>query len=100
VWLLRLAKTGSGLKSVPSDEALDVALCYGWIDGQGKSDGEEYWLLKFTPRAKRSIWSKRNREKVLVLIECGEMQRAGLAEVERDGARIGQAIGISSRMIS
>jgi len=82
VWL-RLAKKASGLKSVSYDEALDVALCYGWIDGQGKSDGEEYWLQKFTPRGKRSIWSKRNREKVLALIESGEMQPAGLAEVER-----------------
>ena len=82
VWL-RLAKKASGLKSVSYDEALDVALCYGWIDGQGKSDGDEYWLNKFTPRGKRSIWSKRNREKVLALIESGEMQPPGLAEVER-----------------
>lgn len=82
VWL-RLAKKGSGLKSVSYDEALDVALCYGWIDGQGKSDGEEHWLQKFTPRGKRSIWSKRNREKALSLIESGQMTPAGLAEVER-----------------
>jgi uncharacterized protein YdeI (YjbR/CyaY-like superfamily) len=82
VWL-RLAKKASGLQSVSYEEALDVALCYGWIDGQGKSDGAEYWLNKFTPRGKRSIWSKRNREKVLALIERGEMQPAGLAEVER-----------------
>lgn len=80
---LRLAKKASGLKSVSYDEALDVALCYGWIDGQGKSDGEQYWLLKFTPRGKRSVWSKRNREKVLALIAAGDMKPAGLAEVER-----------------
>lgn len=82
VWL-RLAKKASGVKSVSRDEAVDVALCYGWIDGQGKSDGEEYWLLKFTPRGKRSIWAKRNREKVRSLIESGQMKAAGLAEVER-----------------
>jgi uncharacterized protein YdeI (YjbR/CyaY-like superfamily) len=81
VWL-RLAKKASGLRSVSYEEALAVALCYGWIDGQGKSDGEEHWLQKFTPRAKRSIWSKRNREKALALIESGEMQPPGLAEVE------------------
>lgn len=82
VWL-RLAKKASGLKSVSYDQAVEVALCYGWIDGQGKSEGEEYWLQKFTPRGKRSIWSKRNREKVLALIESDEIQPAGLAEVER-----------------
>lgn len=82
VWL-RLAKKASGLKSVSYDEALAVALCYGWIDGQAKSEGEIHWLQKFTPRSKRSIWSKRNREKVLTLIESGEMQPAGLSEIER-----------------
>ena len=82
VWL-RMAKKGSGLQSLTHDEALDVALCYGWIDGLAKSDGEEHWLQKFTPRRKRSIWSKRNREKVRALIERGEMRAAGLAEIER-----------------
>jgi uncharacterized protein YdeI (YjbR/CyaY-like superfamily) len=82
VWV-RLAKKGSGLKSVTRDDALDLALCYGWIDGQGRSDGEQYWLQKFTPRTKRSIWSKRNREKVQALIAGGEMQLSGHAEIER-----------------
>jgi len=81
--LLRFAKKASGVKSITYDQALDVALRYGWIDGQSKSDGAEYWLQKFTPRGKRSIWSKRNREKALALIESGQMRRAGLAEVER-----------------
>ena len=81
--LLRFAKKSSGVKSITYDQALDVALRYGWIDGQSKSDGAEYWLQKFTPRGKRSIWSKRNREKALALIESGQMRRAGLAEVER-----------------
>jgi uncharacterized protein YdeI (YjbR/CyaY-like superfamily) len=82
VWL-RLAKKTSGLKSVSHDEAVEVALCYGWIDGQARSGGEEYWLQKFTPRGKRSIWSKRNRVKAVVLIRSGRMRPAGLAEVER-----------------
>jgi uncharacterized protein YdeI (YjbR/CyaY-like superfamily) len=83
VWL-RLAKKDSGLESVSRNEALDVALCYGWIDGQVKKDGDERtWLQKFTPRRSRSIWSKINREKVSALIESGEMQPAGHAEVER-----------------
>ena len=82
VWL-RLAKKGSGQKSVTRDEALDAALCYGWIDGQAKSEGDATWLQKFTPRGKRSIWSKINREKVQALIESGEMNNAGLAEIDR-----------------
>ena len=80
---LRLAKKASGLESVSYNEAVDVALCYGWIDGQANSAGEKCWLQKFTPRGKRSIWSKRNREKALALIAKGEMQPAGLAEIER-----------------
>jgi uncharacterized protein YdeI (YjbR/CyaY-like superfamily) len=82
VWL-RLSKKGSGVRSVSRDEALDSALCYGWIDGQSRSEGDATWLQKFTPRGKRSIWSKINREKVQVLIEAGEMRPAGLAEIER-----------------
>ena len=82
VWL-RLGKKGSDLKSITRDEALDSALCYGWIDGQAKSEGEATWLQKFTPRTKRSIWSKINREKVQALIESGEMRPAGVAEIER-----------------
>jgi uncharacterized protein YdeI (YjbR/CyaY-like superfamily) len=82
VWI-RFAKKASGTKSLTYIEALDVALCYGWIDGQSKSDGAMYYLQKFTPRGKRSIWSKRNREKVQALIASGKMRRAGLAEVER-----------------
>jgi uncharacterized protein YdeI (YjbR/CyaY-like superfamily) len=80
---LQFKKKGSSGSSVTYSEAVEVALCYGWIDGQGRSGGEEHWLVKFTPRSKRSIWSKRNREKVLALIASGEMQPPGLAEVER-----------------
>ena len=82
VWL-RIAKKASGIESVSHDEAVEVALCYGWIDGQANSAGEKHWLQKFTPRGKRSIWSKRNREKVVALIAKGKMQPAGFAEIER-----------------
>jgi uncharacterized protein YdeI (YjbR/CyaY-like superfamily) len=82
VWL-RMAKKASGLKSVTHSEALEVALCYGWIDGQAKSGDENTWVQKFTPRGKTSIWSKINCAKALALIEAGKMKPAGLAEIER-----------------
>ncbi|MBS1787911.1 MAG: YdeI/OmpD-associated family protein [Acidobacteria bacterium] len=87
LWL-RLAKKASELTSVSYAEALDVALCYGWIDGQKKSYDEESWLQKFTPRGAKSIWSKINREKAESLIETGKMSPAGLRAIEsakRDG---------------
>jgi uncharacterized protein YdeI (YjbR/CyaY-like superfamily) len=65
-------------------QALDVALCYGWIDGQkGKHDDDAHWLQRFSPRTARSRWSKVNREKVAVLIEQGRMEAPGLAEIDR-----------------
>lgn len=82
VWM-KIAKKDAPESSVQYPEALEAALCFGWIDGQKKSIDEQYWLQKFTPRAKRSIWSKINREKVAALAEKGLMQPAGLAEVER-----------------
>ena len=82
LWL-RIAKAASNVKSVSYAEALDVALCYGWIDGQKKTFDEATWLQKFTPRGKRSIWSKINREKVQRLMEGGRMQPPGLGAVER-----------------
>jgi len=82
VWL-RHAKKASNIPSVTYHEALDVALCYGWIDGQKKSYDETTWLQKWTPRGKKSIWSKINREKANALIVQGQMQPAGLGEVER-----------------
>ncbi|MFN8541788.1 MAG: YdeI/OmpD-associated family protein [Thermomicrobiales bacterium] len=87
VWIM-VAKKASGIASVTHDEALDVALCYGWIDGQGKTFDDTYYLQKFTPRRPKSLWSKRNIEKVTALTAAGKMQPAGLAEVEaakRDG---------------
>jgi uncharacterized protein YdeI (YjbR/CyaY-like superfamily) len=81
VWL-KLAKKGTGIASVTRDEALEVALCYGWIDGQGSSIDESYWLQRFTPRTARSKWSQKNRTAVMKLIESGAMQPAGLAAIE------------------
>jgi len=79
---LRLFKKTSGKKSVTRDEALDEALCFGWIDGQADRYDDESWLQKFTPRRPRSMWSKRNRENVARLIKEGRMTPAGLKEVE------------------
>jgi len=81
LWL-KIAKKGSATPTVSYAEAIDGALCYGWIDGQkGKLD-DEYWLQRFTPRKPRSRWSKINREKAERLIAEGRMQPAGLREVE------------------
>lgn len=82
IWM-KLAKKDSGTPSITYAEAIEVALCYGWIDGQKQSHSAEAWLQKFTPRGRRSIWSKINREKALALLESGRMQPAGLAEIER-----------------
>ena len=82
LWL-RIGKVRSNVKTVSYAEALDVALCYGWIDGQKKTFDDATWLQKFTPRGKRSIWSKINREKVEHLIESGRVQAAGLEAVQR-----------------
>jgi uncharacterized protein YdeI (YjbR/CyaY-like superfamily) len=82
VWL-KIAKKASGIKSVNHAEALEVAICHGWIDGQRRSLDERFFLQKFTPRGPRSTWSRVNREKALDLIARGRMQPAGLKEVER-----------------
>lgn len=82
VWL-QLAKKAAGVQSVSYDEAIEVALCFGWIDGQKQTHDEQYWLQKFTPRSGKSAWSKINKAKALALIEAGKMEPAGLLEVER-----------------
>ena len=82
VWL-RIAKKDSGIASVDHPAALEEALCWGWIDGQRKSQDEQYFLQRFTPRTKRSTWSQINRDKVMKLIDEGRMQPAGHAEIER-----------------
>jgi uncharacterized protein YdeI (YjbR/CyaY-like superfamily) len=81
LWL-RLAKKDSPLRSAPYKEALEVALCYGWIDGQKRPENEQAWLQRFVPRSSRSIWSKINRAKALALIASGEMKAAGLEAIE------------------
>ena len=82
VWI-EIAKKGSGVASVTQAEAVEVALCYGWIDGQARRVDDSFFVQKFTPRRKRSIWSKVNVEKAGALIASGRMQPAGLREVER-----------------
>ena len=87
LWL-KLAKKGSGRKSVTYDEAVETALCYGWIDGQKKPFDDAFWLQKFTRRGPKSIWAKRNREKAEKLIANGRMAAAGQNAVDaarRDG---------------
>lgn len=81
VWI-KIAKKASGIPSVTYVEAVDEALCYGWIDGLKRSYDENYFLQKFTPRRKRSVWSKVNIGKVEALIAAGRMQVQGLAEIE------------------
>ncbi len=80
---LRLGKKTSGFQSVTYAEALETALCYGWIDGQKKSYDESWWLQKFTQRGAKSIWSKINKAKAEDLITNGHMKPAGLQAVER-----------------
>jgi uncharacterized protein YdeI (YjbR/CyaY-like superfamily) len=82
VWL-QIAKKGSGIDSVDHAQALEVALCFGWIDGQRKGLDQTYFVQRFTPRRARSTWSKINRDKVEALVATGEMQPAGLAEIDR-----------------
>src|SRR5690242_18721159 len=79
--LLRLYKKDSKVASVMYAEALDQALCFGWIDGQKKSYDQQSWLQKFTPRRSKSGWSKNNTLHVERLIKSGEMTEAGLQEV-------------------
>ena len=81
LWM-RIFKKTSGKTSVTYREALDEALCYGWIDGQKKTHDEHSWLQKFTPRRTKSGWSKINTQHAERLIKAGQMQPAGLAAVE------------------
>jgi uncharacterized protein YdeI (YjbR/CyaY-like superfamily) len=81
LWL-KIAKKGSGVASVSYAEALEVALCFGWIDSQKRSFDEKHFLQRFTPRRPRGRWSRINREKAEGLIAGGRMRPAGLAEVE------------------
>ena len=82
VWI-RYAKKGSGIRSIKYDEAVEVALCYGWIDGKVRTVDDDYYMQRFTPRRSKSMWSKINVGKAEALIAAGKMKPAGLAEVER-----------------
>jgi len=81
LWLM-LAKRGALEATVTYAEAVEVALCWGWIDGQKKSLDSEHFLQRFTPRRARSVWSKINVEKVAALIDAGRMREAGFAQIE------------------
>ena len=82
VWL-RLAKKSAEQTTVSYAQALEGALCHGWIDGQKQAESEQYWLQRFTPRAAKSIWSKINKDKAEALIAAGKMRRAGLLAIDR-----------------
>jgi uncharacterized protein YdeI (YjbR/CyaY-like superfamily) len=88
LWL-KIAKKGSGEASVTYEEALEAALCFGWIDGQKQAHDDHHWLQRFTPRRPGSRWSKINTQKVATLLEQGRVRTAGLEEVEaaRDDGR-------------
>jgi uncharacterized protein YdeI (YjbR/CyaY-like superfamily) len=82
LWV-KIAKKETGIPTVTYAQALEGALCYGWIDGQKGALDERFWLQRFTPRGARSRWSRINRDKVGQLIEQGRMRPAGLAQVEQ-----------------
>jgi uncharacterized protein YdeI (YjbR/CyaY-like superfamily) len=82
VWI-KMAKKHSGIESVRYPDVLEVALCFGWIDGRREALDERYFLQRYTPRRSRSRWSQINREKAERLIAEGRMRPAGLAEIER-----------------
>jgi uncharacterized protein YdeI (YjbR/CyaY-like superfamily) len=97
IWLM-IAKKGSGVDSVTYDEAVDEGLCFGWIDGQKAKHDDTFFLQRFTPRTKRSPWSRINTERVARLVKASRMTPSGMREVEAakadgrwDAAYAGQA---------
>src|SRR6202000_1483454 len=89
LWL-KLARKSSGIASVSKIEALDCALCHGWIDGQLDRFDDDFWLIRFTPRQATSKWSEKNRARALELVELKRMRPAGLQQIEsakQDGRR-------------
>lgn len=82
LWL-KFAKKASGVPTVSKPDAIDVALCHGWIDGQLKPFDDDYWLIRFTPRRPKSKWSAINCKRAEDLIAAGRMRPAGLAEIEK-----------------
>jgi uncharacterized protein YdeI (YjbR/CyaY-like superfamily) len=81
IWV-KLAKKGSGIASVTYDEAVESALCYGWIDGLTRGLDDDFYVMRFTPRRSKSNWSQTNVAKAEALIAAGRMQPAGLRHVE------------------
>lgn len=81
-WLL-IARPGAGEPTVTYSQAVEAALCFGWIDGQKKALDGQHWLQRFTPRRADSLWSKTNRAKAQALVESGRMQPSGMAQIER-----------------
>jgi len=82
VWL-QLAKKGADTPSVSYEEAVEIALCFGWIDGQKQTHSGQFWLQKFARRSDKSVWSKINKDKALALAKTEKMKPAGLKEIER-----------------
>jgi uncharacterized protein YdeI (YjbR/CyaY-like superfamily) len=82
LWL-KIARKSSGIRSVSRAEAVDTALCHGWIDGQLDSFDDDHWLISFTPRQSSSIWSEKNRARALELVKLGAMRASGLREIDR-----------------
>lgn len=88
LWM-KIAKANTGIKSIAFPDAIDIALCYGWIDGLRRALDEEYYIQKFTPRRGKSVWSVINKNKVAQLIQEGRMKEAGLAAID-DAKKNGQ----------
>ena len=82
IWL-KLAKAASGIASVSKQEAIDGALCHGWIDGQADKFDANHWLIRFTPRRPKGNWSQINREKALALIKLRRVKPGGMKEIEQ-----------------
>ncbi|RDV00897.1 YdeI/OmpD-associated family protein [Trinickia dinghuensis] len=82
IWL-RLAKKGAGRPTLTYGQAVESALCHGWIDGQKQTENEEYWLQRFTRRSAKSIWSALNKDRAEALIAAGRMLPSGMREIEK-----------------
>ncbi len=80
IWL-KLAKKSAPVPTLSKEDAVQGALCHGWIDGQLRPLDDDYWLIRFAPRRPRSVWSQRNRTRAITLMENGEMRPAGLREI-------------------
>jgi len=82
IWL-KLAKKTAGKPTIARPDAVEAALCFGWIDGQLDKFDDTYWLVRFTPRGPKSRWSQNNRDTALRLVTAGKMKAAGQAEIDR-----------------